>query len=255
MLHDLRLDARRAFLSPLFFICIAAVVLVSCWGISSEIRSATPEYGSVIYLYHYDFSLLLLVIAAVPYCTSFCSDFNNQFIRSHIIRTGFWSYSISKCIVCYLSAFLSYFIGAILFLLLLRTRYPVFLAFSDEQYLTLPMGYLLKEGHYWGYLLVKVISRAAYIGFFSVLALVTTTYITNVFVAVSSSIIWYYFLVNLFSVIRPPKMLYLYTLLNGNLDLGNTFLSVGYTIGLSLILTALLILLFKRKVKERMANG
>lgn len=255
MLHDLRLDARRAFLSPLFFISVLAVTLVSCWGISAEIGNTPPEYGSVIYLYQYDFPLLLLVIAAIPYCTSFCSDFNNQFIRSHVIRTSFGSYSASKCAVCYLSAFFSYLIGTILFLLLLRIQYPLFLAFSDEQYITLPMGYLLADGHYWGYLLIKVVSRAAYIGLFSVLALVTTTYITNVFVAVSSSIIWYYFFINLFSVVRPPRMLYLYTLFNGNLDLGNTFFSVGYTIGLSLIFTVLLMLLFKRKVKERMANG
>ena len=102
----LRMDLRRAFLSRSFLISTLGMAAIYFYIVFNEISHGT----SVVSVYYFnilmkasDFSLLALLICAVPYAASFCEDWNNQFIRPSCIRSSADHYCASKVLVCALS--------------------------------------------------------------------------------------------------------------------------------------------------------
>jgi len=217
-------------------------------------------FDSASVLYYFDIvqgsgvPTLALLIATIPYSTSFSADWNSQFIKLHLVRTSFRCYAVSKCIVCYISTFLVSVLGELIFATSLSFFCPTSNSFN-QALVELPLGPLIEQGHYWLFIILMAAIRGAYAGFFCVLALITSTYIPNVYLTLAAPLIWYYAMINLEYFIQLPTVIYLNVLINGMLDLGNMQVSILYTIGLPTIISVLLSIVMLRQVRRRFENG
>lgn len=126
---NLRIDFRRAYFSFGFLLAAAGMSVALFFSAGTEGRMIKESYGDVLYLYRVahvqGFSMLSMIFATLPYATSFCTDWNNQFIRSTVIRTNIKSYGISKVFASALAGGSAVALGEILFILLLRLYLPL----------------------------------------------------------------------------------------------------------------------------------
>lgn len=88
-INTLYVDLYRAFGSIEFLTAVFGVCIVYYIGAWSEIKFASD----ILYLFRYSstsstFYLLLVFVSVLPYATCFCSDWNSEFIKPAMIRSG-----------------------------------------------------------------------------------------------------------------------------------------------------------------------
>lgn len=220
------------------------------------------SYGDVLYLYRVahvqGFSMLSMIFATLPYATSFCTDWNNQFIRSTVIRTNIKSYGISKVFASALAGGSAVALGEILFILLLRLYLPLVNrespmfenAVSDSAY-----GSLLSEGNFTAYFAAKILINFFAAAFFAVLALGISTYLTNIFVTFASPILSYYFFIKLTSIIGLPDWFNLKHVLFGTFPIGKPIFSLLYSAFFVTLLCILMGILIVHQIQRRLEHG
>lgn len=71
------------------------------------------------------FSKIVVLLSAMPAVTGFCTDWNTQYIRSVVGRTGVQKYAVHKVFACMTGTFLTVFIAYTTFALLLLFKYPM----------------------------------------------------------------------------------------------------------------------------------
>ena len=260
LLGALRIDLRRAFISPFFLATVFLIVLLNYISISQE-YSYGP-YSGIVYFYEMfviggSFSLVSMFLGIIPYGQSFCVDWKNQFIRSNVIRTTKNAYAWSKVISVALSAFGAVFIGYIVTLILFSLHMPMvggdFAELGYEAYNDTVFGPLMMISPLL-FLLVRICIFSFSCMFWAVFALLISSYYPNVFVVFSAPVITYYVVIN--SIGRYlPIYLRFNTLHQGIVDMGGPLLSFIYVILFFLSLSILSGVLFCRKVKRRLANG
>jgi len=199
LLGNIRVDLYRAFFSFGFLLSVVGMCVALFSSASTE-GNSIKSGSDVLYLYRVahlqGFSILYIIFATLPFATSFCTDWNNQFIRPTVIRTNIKNYGISKIFSCAISGGSAVALGEILFILLLRLYFPLVdsqshmfaNAVSDPIY-----GSLLLSGNFITYFVLHVIVSFFAATFFAVLALWISTYLTNVFVTFSSPILFFFF--------------------------------------------------------------
>ncbi|GAB6172494.1 hypothetical protein JCM15765_19720 [Paradesulfitobacterium aromaticivorans] len=86
LLGNARIDFRRAFFSFGFLLAVTGMSVALFFSAGTEGRMLEESYGDVLYLYRVahvqGFSMLSMIFATLPYATSFCADWNNQFMGS-----------------------------------------------------------------------------------------------------------------------------------------------------------------------------
>lgn len=129
-LGNLRVDFRRAYFSFGFLVAVVGMCAALFLGISTEgyVINTVPN-EEVLYFYMVahakGFSELSLIFAALPYATSFCTDWNSQFICSTLIRSDLKSYSVSKVFTCALAGGSAVVLGEGLFIFLLSLYFSL----------------------------------------------------------------------------------------------------------------------------------
>lgn len=256
----LRIDLKRAFISPMFLSTVLLIVLLNYISISNE-YSSVPDAGVVYFFEMFviggSFNLISMFFGIIPYGHSFCTDWKNQFIRPNIVRTAKDAYAWSKVISVALSAFGAVFIGYAVTLMLFSLHMPIvgsdYARYGYQIYNDTVMGSLMSIDPLL-YLLARICMLGFSCMFWAVFALLISSYYTNIFVVFSAPIITYYLIIN--SLAKYLPMYLRFNSLNGGVvDIGGPLLTLIYIFLFYLTLSFLSGALFCRKVKRRLANG
>lgn len=259
VIGNLRMDLRRAFISPAFLFSSVGMAAVLFFNAANEFKinsSCSVLYLDGIMESNYFYSLAML-FCAVPFAASFCADWSNQFIRPSCIRSGPRQYCISKVIACALSGGSVVAFGHILVYFLLLLRFPLARA-SDIQNMILNepvLGCYLQGRQYLMYLLCKLIFQFEFYAFLAVLAFFISTFIPNIFVVLASPLLAYYFLLNLEAELHLPTWLDIRIISEGQCNLGNTAVSVLYALVFFSVLCAVLGTVAVKNVKGRLQHA
>ncbi|BAE83938.1 hypothetical protein DesLBE_5323 [Desulfitobacterium sp. LBE] len=261
LLRTVQVDAYRAFFSFGFLLAAMGMCLSMFFNISTEIIAIKEGYADVLYLYRVAhlqaFTMLSVLLAALPYGASFCTDWDHQFIRPTVIRSDVKRYSASKVIVSALAGGSAVALGELIFILLLRFSVPLVNekgpmfqnALDDNLY-----GGLLSEGHYLLYFAVRIAMIFCVAAFFAVLAFWISTYITNVFVTFASPILAYYFLGKLLHGFGVPGWFNIMSILSG-VSLDQPLFSLAYAV-LAVTLSCIFIgILSLHQIQRRLEHG
>jgi hypothetical protein len=258
------IDKRRVFVmgflqlfsSPWLYVAAAGLCglcFVSIWQYYIEAKETSILYLFELFLGLSMFKKLAVLFAAVPFAAVFCSDWNCQYIKPVVIRSGIKKYAWSRITLCFLSAFITVFIGLILFFILLSLKMPLFLEsdmdnlisepFASIAYGVMPVMYILAEA--------AVFSMAA--ALWSVVGMTVSAYIPNRFVALASPVIACYLLEELTAYL--PNFLNIYYLTrSANVIRQGAALSFSYFCFVFVGLSLLSGLLFSRQVRRRIQN-
>ncbi len=252
------MDARRAFFSWGFLISIVGILLTYLIGLNDQWGFMKDAFYGFDIMHVKSPRMLLLVLGALPYAMSFCSDWRNQYIRPSAIRTSPGKYAASKITACSLSAFCAVFIAELVLVLVLLTQHPLVDAgkSSLQGYQMGPFADVIASGQYFLFVLIQICIEGFLCALFAVAALWVSVYIPNIFVVLASPVLMYYFLINFIgNVLRLPGLMQINYIYNGNCKVGGSLTSFLYPLGVTIALCALLGALFVKGVKRRLSDG
>ncbi len=257
LLITMSTDLWRSFSSKNFFIAVIGVYIVHFIGVWSEISYAED----ILFLFKFfsissTFNMLVILFCAFPFSTSFYSDWNSQFIKLSVIRSGINRYGFSKFIACAVSSGTAIALGMSLFILSLLLKIPLVSSNSSNFRFfaeTTLGGELLINKHYILYFLIHIYLWFLAGALWSVVGLCSSTYILNRFVALFTPFILYYF-INLITN-SFPMWLRLNVITQGRCIMGGLFGSLLYITLLFCTITFGIGLLFVRNTERRLANG
>jgi len=196
-------------------------------------------------------------MCTIPYSTSFCRDFNSNNIRYSLVRSNVNSYSWSKVLSSAIAGGLAVAFGTLIFILCASFFRPLVDSTRgiSEGHLATTGGELLSEGKYILYFSIYI-CLSFFKGFvWSVVGLLVSAYIPNIFVALSSPFILAY----VYRIIAAAFHIKfnIEQICNGRVGnfIGSSTL-LTLVVGILKItgITFLLGMAFNRKVKRRIAN-
>lgn len=253
---------KRVFLSKSFWGACAGLAIMSLISIYEESVTLDGMETSVLYLYeigtYANFWILYLLFAAIPGSALFCSDWENRFFRSSIVRCTKRIYGAATACACFISALVTVMVGEWLFIGVLWLRYPLII---EESVLAMGLDHtvyaaLMNSTSVLLYFMIRICIKAFCAAFCSVFALWLSTWITNIFVALTSPIILFYFLENVGAIFQLPGQLQITTLAKGHLMAGESLsCTLLYPVFLFLAFGSLFGVFFAHRAKERVENG
>lgn len=268
-------DLRRAFGSWLFWLA-AAATWAACIIPAQDIIFTQFHYWGYWTLWEQSdmaaqgfYFFIFPVLGCLPFAASFCSDWNNRYIRSLCIRTGPGIYSISKITACALSGAAAAFLGRILFLLMCigMTGGNLLQGIEEIGDITYMADFnggfspLLADGDIvkiFMYMLFTDLVKSLYAGNMAALALTVSAFLPNIFVTLSSPIIVLLAIEWVLSVLRIPLILHFTVVGNcraGGPRVGGVATSLLYDVGFLVATTALFGCLFAYQIKRRLDRG
>lgn len=256
-LNALRIECKRAFTSSGFFIASVAVCLTLFLGAWQDLSHGE---GSVVYYYSVaiteNFYILFVLFCTLPHATSFCADWNSQFIKIYATRTSIKTYQITKIAACAISGAGSVALGQILFVGSLLFFFPVVpvgnLQNANANHI---YAYLLSQENYFSYFCVLILISALCGAVFSVLALYISTILPNLFVVIAMPMLSYYVIVNLTFQLGVPPWLQLNKVYRAYCNFGTPFTSLMYVVVFSVFLIVLLGFAFVLGSRRRLEHG
>lgn len=256
--RTLLLDFRRSVCSFRFLIGIISMLVWMIVNISYLLinYSIALESGTVTLLRMAldgsNMGPVLLVIATVPFATTYLTEKKSGFKEEMQKRIGIYIYSISKAVATFLSAILLAFISIILFLCILTLLKVPHIPPSEAM-----TGYyeeLSITRDVEVYYALKMIITSLVCGFAAVFALFISSCISNAYVAVLSPMIGYYLwhcLLSLTYYLLPSSMIWPMispiNLFFGQVWLGSNLFSFLWTTLFLTLVTAFFGICFVRK--------
>lgn len=256
MINSLRTDLRYMLISCRFLLACVGLALVSLLSVAEEIVSngAGSVYSYYTIYWYQPFYILYLLFSVIPGAVSFCIDWNTKHFRFVLLRSNKKIYAFSKATACFVSGFLTTFIGQLLFLLALSIKFPGFI----DNGMSAPGGIyaeLMNEQDIWIFFFIRVLLQAMAAGFFAVFSLWLSTKIINYFVVLASPIILYYLIDNLFVALHIPPRFMLSKISQGLLQGPGILEIVLYCLGYFLLLGIVFSIAFYFGSKRRFERG
>lgn len=260
----LLMDLKRLFTGKPFFISVIGIWGINILNVLDEIT--VVEQTTVLYLFNGRsvvgaFEMLLIFFAVLPYCTSFCVDWDYGYYKSELIRgKNKWEYAVSKLCAAVIGTVIATCCGYLLFVLALRAFFPLFpetaedltyymqltpTAFQEAAFSDIPQLYYL----------VTILPEAFMYGFLASFALYMSSRDTNRFVVLSAPIIFYYIYNYLSGTLRLPSFLSWQFHETGVLSGVPWEMNLAATAGYYLIWTAAAGVLFVNRVRRRVQSG
>lgn len=256
-LQELRVDVNRAVFNVGFVLSVIGIFLMYAIAVIYEQSIGISTTNALYYfsLAHNINSLesVTLVICAIPFATSFCTDWKYQFIRPNIMRAGLKCYCRTRVFTVALTSFFAMALGLMLILLCLCIQFPLYV--SENANTLFAYNQYVMDGKLLEYILSVIIMISIGSAFWSVFAIYISTYFTNVLVTLCTPIIGYYVLANASSVLKLPPYLNLRILRENGLYLENPLLSLLLSVGVHILLIVVIGCLFTRNVRRRLSNG
>lgn len=247
----------QVFSSPLFYLSIigiTATCFVSIWErVSISEPRITVVYCFDIFIGLTMFKKLAVLFAAIPYVSSFCSDWKYQYIKPVVIRTGVKRYIWSKIITCFVSGFLTVFIGLILFILFLSLQMPMFPSQNIDQAIYPPFAPLAEGNFPVLFLLAQSFIFSMSAALWVVVGLALSAFIPIHFVAIATPVIASYLLEQLSQYLPAWLNLYYLTSSTDVIHQG-PLISFVYFCFIFILFALLAGLLFDYQVKRRLRN-
>ena len=254
----LSMSFMQVYTSKVFYLAIIGVTVlcfISVWD-SLEMPGVSVSYLIEIFIGLAMFKKIVVLFAAIPFVSSFCSDWKCQYIKPVIIRARINKYIRARIITCFVTGLLTVFFGLLLFILLLSFRMPIFPMGNYENVINLPLAPLATSFIPISYIVARcfVFSLAAVL--WSMVGLTVSAFIPIHFVAIASTVIASYFLEQI-TYFYLPDWLNLYKL-TGSEDVihQGPYISLFYFIFVFVFVSfsALAGLLFQYQVKRRINN-
>ncbi len=182
-------DLRRAF-GPQFCLCVILIAAIHIRAVWLSFNagwdcSVISLYNEAVTVENYMQTLIPILVSTV-FSTAFLDDLHSEFYRFQLMRCTRVQYCGAKLSACALSAFLSMWLGIALFLLTMKSRFPLLIsediARSYESAYILNGGLLLQKGCPLAYLMMAVSLRSIAMIFWPLCAIAVSAYIPNRFV-------------------------------------------------------------------------
>ncbi|MCK9252374.1 MAG: hypothetical protein M0P55_06415 [Clostridiales bacterium] len=202
-IRSCRIGLARAILSFRFAICLGFLLLAMLLSIWGFIANA----ADTIYLLGLTRSgtanaiLFFCLLPTLPFATSFAGEWNEGAVPYWAIRLGTVRYAVSKTVVTALSGFVYSACGMLGFVALLSLKLPLFVRSSSGDVYSV----LLDQGRPGTYLFFYVTHFAFSSALFAVAALWVSSFIPNVFTAISGPLVLYFMLHRLTSTLDIPN--------------------------------------------------
>jgi len=254
--NTLLCDFKRTFISCYFLAATLGLVFVKIITLFDEASYFVPGKTTIVYIslieQYLDFNIIYLLFAAIPGTILFCADWDNRFIRFSVVRSSKLNYGISKAIACFTSGICVVFLAEWIMIAIFSFRFPLFDANFNYDVFTS----FAAPNKIFLYFLAKSICKAFCAGFLCVFALWFSTKIVNVFVALATPLLAYYFFNTLSFTLRVPAWLNISNLSNCNININNDpILSFLFPTVIFLISAMFFGFLFIRNCKRRIENG
>jgi hypothetical protein len=204
-------DLRRCLLSKQFVLSTIGVSLIHFLSAWWDIQAS---YSCVAYYYFVarvmGLENLFLVVAVIPGALSFRKETDNAYGRMVIIRSSMTAYLTSKSVVAFISAALVSVLGDFLFIGGLSLYYPIWDASFSNQVAGIDI-WKYSAMYFVYYILIRSFCAAL----FSVVTLLISLYVNNMFVVLSVPIAGFYFWETLSDYLQFPSQMDIRHLLNG----------------------------------------
>lgn len=254
--HALRSDLRRAFGSWAFPGAILGTALLCFFSLYVTGEPVSTVLFAYRYLQMSSVQRLVLILCAIPYATCFCSDWRNNYIRPTVIRATPKGYAVSKCIACACAGGAALLLGKLVYIFILMLKYPMV---SNSHSVSPGLGAydgLLEQRCYFLYIFVNIMVESLRGTFSSLLALCVSTWIPNLFVALFSPLLAYYFIINLFSgILKVPNWLAIQQIFSDRFSFGGAAETFLYQLLFATVLCAAFTVLFAKGVERRLSDG
>ncbi len=251
----LRVDLKRMILSSWFLIGSIGLAFMIAFSFWEDILRSPSDV--IYFLYHganSNLSILYLVLCALPTSMRFCEDYQSKFYRTSIIRSNFRDYFCSKVVSNIITSILCYGFGIFLFIFALRFKTPILSTSMTEMSSLKLFGEYFANGNWIFYVTILIITKGLCVSLFSIISLLISTYINNIFVAMFTPMIAYYFTVNLITTVNVPYFFMIQTIQSARLFMINNIFSIVYMIIFFLPLIFLTSILFYKNGKKRFLN-
>jgi hypothetical protein len=185
----------QVFSSPVIYVSIIGVTVLCFASVWEEMsmNDASVAYLIEIFIGLTMFKKLVVLFAALPYVSSFCSDWKYQYIKPITIRTGIHRYIWSKLVTCFVSGCITVFAGMILFITILCIKLPQYPEIDANLLLQPPFGELAMGQFPVVFLLTQCFVFSLAAALWSVVGLTVSAFIPIHFVAVAVPVIASYF--------------------------------------------------------------
>ena len=197
-------DLKRRIFASSFAIMTVIAALSYLLSSIDEMKFAW-DYSGADVLYFWDiaqnigyFTSLSILCCTALNCTSFLNDYHSDYYRNCVLRSGKLNYTLSKYLSCVITGGLTLALGLVLFILILRIKFP--LIAENSSYLELYIrssdsiftGNFLRDGHYVEFFAVYTLLAFLFGALWSAVGICMSAFITDKYVATFSPyIIWY----------------------------------------------------------------
>lgn len=259
-----KMNFKSLLLSKIFYASIAAnlAVLIMAYYFHYVQGASISDVCSEFLTDFYFGTLprIVILISTLPVITSFCTDWNTQYVRSVAGRAGVERYLRHKILYCIAGTFITAFISLWLFTFFLRTRMPMITPMGAEELSGIyPFGVIVADAPYL-YQLCKIICFSAYCSVWAVVGLAISAYIPNRFLVFTSPFTLCYILEIIFNnkiVLVTPLFLHIPYLALATMTsplFGNPVIDLLYIVLLFFGLSLLAGKVFFRGAKRRINN-
>lgn len=235
--RSLAANLKQRIFSPDFAVMTVIAALSYILSSIDELKYAWNFHGSdVLYFWNisqnigYFTSMSILCCTAVN-CTAFLNDYHSKYYRNCVLCSGKLNYTLSKYISCVLTGGLTLALGLVIFILILRIRFPLIAENSSylEQYIrssnSIFTGKILEGGYYIGFFAVQTLLAFLFGALWSAVGICISAFITDKYVSSFSPYIIWYTSRSILSGIFKTEIIF-----NGNYNIGGVGGSILWAI-------------------------
>lgn len=250
-----KMDLKRAFGSWKWGVCILTVSLSFFLG-TDDISVGVGMLDMVCYAFFGGMMWLAFVPCVFVYGDCLLADHERRFYLPAILRGEQRRYLRSKFWVCFLSAALTMCLGFVVFCMLAGLCLPFYLA-EGSYYVACEgvFGELLRAGHYPIYFILVGLQYGLLAGLLAIVAMYVSMWYANRLLVFAVPVFLYYLLEHATWRLAPPfQFTYIFAAVEGN-RLGNTVLSFGWSVLVTIVVLGVFYLLMKKKMRMWLENG
>lgn len=244
-------ELKRSIISLRFILCSIGVFIIHLLSVWWDIQAS---YSSVAYYYFVarvmGIENLFLVLTVIPGALTFQMDMESTFARMVLNRCSKLSYLISKTATAFASAALVSVFGDAMFIGGLSIFFPIW----DTSFSNQVNAVTIWDNHAM-YFLYYMLIRAFGAAFFSLVTLVMSLYVQNVFVVLSVPIAGYYLWETISDFLQFPSWMDIRHLLSGTALGWESVDNMLFSLAAFLLLSVLMGVYFIYTGRRRLSNG
>ncbi len=238
--------------SVAFYLSVIGVLAMCCTRLFGQALTGADVVTEMDILLDIDaFRKVMAVFAAIPFVSNFSQEWLNGCTYSRVLRTSGDRYIMANISACFVTSFITVFIGMMLFAYIYTLQYPLYVPTPNG--VLMPYGVLTESGYPFLYIAVKVFIFSASCAMWSISGLALSALFPDPFVAICSPFVASYLIERL--SMQLPDTFNLWYLSLGRVSIyDNAVVSFIYAIVIFVTISAIFGAVFYNIVKGRLAN-